>query len=265
MKKKTIAICTVLALASLSFFSFINSTELGFKDVAFLNTKVIDNEAAETPKSVYTDFFYDMGPRFHPIKKSKVESAKLVTDFLSEEEIKRIEAYSSVEVILIINDIQSDIGHRGTTEELTKEQINLLQSVNYSTNFLVRADFAEKTSKIGDLQFNYTTPHFTVVPEKQAVYTFGKEALIEYFNFHNKENTKNLDEKLLKPAKLYFTVTKQGTINQIKLDKTCGYPIIDSKMIELLKNTSGTWQPAENVKGEKVDQELVVSFGMVGC
>lgn len=266
MNKRTIAFCTVLALASLSIFSFIKSSETVLKKVAFVNTEAVDTNAIETtPKKVYSDFFYDMGPRFRPIKKSKVESAKLVTDFLSKEEIAKIEAYSSVEVILIINDVQSNIRHRGITAELTKAQLDVLQSADYSTNFLVRADFSEKTSGLGGLQFNYASPHFTVVPEKQAAYLLGKEALIEYFNFHNKKNTANLDEDKLKPAKLYFTVTKSGEIDHINLDRTSGYPSIDNKMIELLKNTAGKWQPAENIKGEKVDQELVVSFGMVGC
>jgi hypothetical protein len=36
-------------------------------------------------------------------------------------------------------------------------------------------------------------------------------------------------------------------------------------MTELITNFPGTWEPAENSKGEKVDQELVVSFGLMGC
>ena len=39
----------------------------------------------------------------------------------------------------------------------------------------------------------------------------------------------------------------------------------DNKMIELITKTPGLWIPAENSRGEKVDQELVLSFGMVGC
>jgi hypothetical protein len=33
----------------------------------------------------------------------------------------------------------------------------------------------------------------------------------------------------------------------------------------LANNLPGKWQPAENAKGEKVDQVLVLSFGIVGC
>jgi len=36
-------------------------------------------------------------------------------------------------------------------------------------------------------------------------------------------------------------------------------------MMELIKNTPGNWNPAENSKGEKVIQKLVFSFGIMGC
>jgi hypothetical protein len=36
-------------------------------------------------------------------------------------------------------------------------------------------------------------------------------------------------------------------------------------MAELIANTSGEWIPAENAQGEKVEQELVLFFGSMGC
>ena len=38
-----------------------------------------------------------------------------------------------------------------------------------------------------------------------------------------------------------------------------------NKIIKILNEVPGTWIPAKNSKGEKVDQELVVSFGLMGC
>ena len=42
---------------------------------------------------------------------------------------------------------------------------------------------------------------------------------------------------------------------------TTGYPSIDEKFIELIKNIPGKWIPAENAKGEKMEQEFVFTFG----
>lgn len=73
------------------------------------------------------------------------------------------------------------------------------------------------------------------------------------------------DLRKTKPAKLYFTVTKDGAISNVSLDRISGYVPMDEAMIDLLKNVPGSWQPAENAEGEKVDQELVITFSMSGC
>ena len=90
---------------------------------------------------------------------------------------------------------------------------------------------------------------------------------MDYLKNHSLEaRTKaNVVAEKLKPAKLYFTVSKTGTIENVRLDRSSNYPIVDEAMIELIKNAPGEWLPAENEKGEKVEQELVVSFGLMGC
>jgi hypothetical protein len=107
----------------------------------------------------------------------------------------------------------------------------------------------------------------TIVPETQAEYSKGKAALKEYLKESSKasRDIANVDPEKLQPAKLYFTVTKKGAIENVKLDRTSNYSLVDEAMIELIKNAPGTWKPAENLKGEKVEQELVVSFGLMGC
>jgi hypothetical protein len=170
-----------------------------------------------------------------------------------------------VSVIIIENDEQTDMRETGYSGMLTFDQINLLQSFDYSTNFLIRADFQEMNAVSGALENNYASPHLTMVPEKQAVYANGKDALLEYLSKNNKENTANLNIDKLRPAKLYFTVSKKGAISNVRLDRTSGYSNIDNTMIELINKAPGMWVPAEDSNGQKVDQELVISFGMIGC
>lgn len=102
---------------------------------------------------------------------------------------------------------------------------------------------------------------------KQAEYEGGKDALMEYL----KENSKEVEARAnvqmdeLPPFKLLFTVTKEGTIENVKLNGTSGYLSVDNTMTKLITNAPGKWEPAENSKGEKVDQEQVVTFGLTGC
>lgn len=115
------------------------------------------------------------------------------------------------------------------------------------------------------LKHSDSTPYLTIVPEKQALYVNGMDALIDYLKESNKENTAIVRRNELKPGQLYFTVNKEGTISNTELITTSGYPYIDKMLAELITNAPGKWEPAENSKGEKVDQKLVLSFGAMGC
>ncbi|NND50902.1 MAG: hypothetical protein HKN54_00765 [Flavobacteriaceae bacterium] len=60
-------------------------------------------------------------------------------------------------------------------------------------------------------------------------------------------------------------MTKDGTISDARIQSTSGYIEVDNKLIELILKTTGAWVPAKNSEGEHVDQELVVTFGNMGC
>jgi hypothetical protein len=40
---------------------------------------------------------------------------------------------------------------------------------------------------------------------------------------------------------------------------------LDKEVLELIVKMPGNWEPAENANGEKVEQELVFAFGIIGC
>lgn len=214
---------------------------------------------------VFPNFFYDVGTRFRAIKKGNLDNANTVHDFLHDEQIRSIVSYKSVNVIILENDRHSELRETGNSAMLSTAQIELLRSLDYSTNIKIRADYEHINKDTGKLEDSYSTPHLTIVPEKQAAYTAGKHVLIKYLKENNDPYTAIVQQEKLQPARLYFTVTKNGEISNIKLDRSSGYPSIDKKMIELISQTQGEWEPAEDFKGEKVDQELVISFGSMGC
>jgi len=255
MKKNAKMLSAVLLSIGLMAFSY-----------GFMYEELQCNTVASDEKEVVeVDFFYDLGPRYDPITKQFLNEVVRVTEFNTPEENQRIVTLKSTELIFIENDKQTNIRFKGESEMLTEAQLAFLHSAQYSSCFLVRTEFYSQNPVTGEAEFNYYSPHLTVVPEKQAVYKAGKEKLLAYFAKNNKENTLNLDEKKLRPAKLYFTVDKTGQITNVKLDRTSGYADIDDTMIDLLTHLEGDWEAAENEKGEKVDQELAISFGMLGC
>jgi hypothetical protein len=212
-----------------------------------------------------TDFYYDFGSRFSPISKEDLSKAREVSDFIDENEIKNYGGVLSTTLIVMENDVRTDKRVSGKGEKLSKEQLKMIRSMDYSSNFLLRAVFRTENAQAESNGENLFYPHRTIVPESQAMYEGGKDGLLDYLRKQNEKNIYDLDEKKLQPAKLSFTVTKHGTVEDAALDRTSGYSKIDEAMISLINNLPGKWEPAQNANGEKVDQILVVSFGMVGC
>ncbi|MDO6596068.1 hypothetical protein Q4512_04020 [Oceanihabitans sp. 2_MG-2023] len=213
------------------------------------------------------EFIYDVGSRFAPIKKSVIDNATSIHSFYDEETIHAIEILKYAEIIIVENDIQTDTREITTNKELTEAQLNLLQNANYGSNFLINIVFQKKNKVTGLLEYSNDSPHLTIVPEKEATYKHGKDALKKFLreNSLDARLKAKVDPNTLQAAKLKFTVTKEGGIKNISLDRSSSYPLVDETMKSLILETQGSWKPAENAKGEKTDQELVVSFGTMGC
>ena len=268
MKKSILSFLIVvmtLGLVSFGYFNWNDSKKERLNTTTGKDVAINSEVKAKIEGPIFSDFIYDVGPRFSAIKKGDLEKARSLEDFLPKEQFQRIVTLKSVSVILFKDEKQSDIREIGNSALLTFAQLNLLESFDYSTNFIMRAEYVEKNKETSELEDSYTTPHLTIVPEKQAEYAHGKDALMGYLKESSKEARANVDPDKLQPAKLFFTVTREGTIENIRLDRSSGYPIVDKTMIELISEAPGDWVPAENSKGEKVNQELVVSFGLMGC
>jgi hypothetical protein len=268
MRKRLLFFYTVLTIISVTSCDFLNSNDAESDQIGSLvgeeiteNLKVEEN----TNSNIFSDFIYDVGPRFNAIKKSELKNVKAFSDLIEEEHANRITYYKKVSVMVLNGDEQTDIKETGKDGVFTSAQIELLQSSDYATNLKIWADYQEVDFYTGELVFSTWTPHLTVVPEKQASFAEGNDALKKYLKEETEEVRTHVDPDKLQPAKLYFTVTKNGTIENVYLDRPSGYPLVDKKMIELITTTVGAWKPAENNNGEKVDQELVVSFGLKGC
>lgn len=268
MTKRFIIFSSALISLCLTTYGCKNNTN---NEIAQLDTSVKQEIAIDTPikkekkKDLFPDFIYDVGPRFGPIKKSDLEKVTSISDFIPEDELQQIEVLKSVSIMVYEENIKFNLRENVISEEFNDAQLELLKSFDYSTNFLIKAEYLQKSDNAGSMENSYSSPHHTIVPEKQAKFIDGKDALKSFLKLYSEDARKNVDPEKLKPAKLFFTVTKNGTIDNIHLDRSSNYPEVDEVMIKLISEVPGTWIPAENSKGERVDQELVVSFGLIGC
>jgi TonB family protein len=270
MKKSVIIFSAVLITLSLAAFNVIDWNNSKTGQMATLeNTNIgISTPAKEKiTKRFFPDFIYDVGPRFGPIKKSDLNKVRSFDELIDVDDAQRIVDYNSVSVIVVVNDEESSRRENGNSPTLNTAQLKFIQTLEYSTNLMVRADVEQRNKETGQLEDSSWTPYLTVVPETQADYVNGKDALKNYLKENSKEvrEQSNVDPERLQPAKLYFTVTKNGNIENARLDRSSNYPFVDETMLDLIRKTTGKWTPAEDQDGKKVDQELVVSFGLLGC
>ena len=107
--------------------------------------------------------------------------------------------------------------------------------------------------------------YLTIVPEKQAVCYDGLASFTDYIKENIKEKTVNITKQGIQPGKVRFTVTKNGSIENIKLESTSGYKEVDHELMRLIAKAPQKWEPATNSNGKKVDEELVFFFGIKGC
>lgn len=220
-------------------------------------------------KKAGLDLVYKVDSRFNAtITKEKLNKATTVLDLIPKEADWSKIAFLSMKIALLQGD--DEIAVWGDDEVLTAAQIMLLQSTDYANSFYINArgknkdSGTERLKQFGEEEYDLAY-YITIVPEQEAEYSAGYHALITYLKENTREAITIIQEGKIQPCRLNFTVTQAGTIADVKLDATSGYPAIDEALVELITNMPGKWHPATNSKGEKVDQEFVFFFGLEGC
>ena len=150
-------------------------------------------------------------------------------------------------------------------DRLDAEQLKFLWSLDYSDSFVIQAWSRPINGAAETTGGNYFTPHVTIVPEQEAANSLGREALIAHVQNGTSVFAYMVDAKTLRSGKVHFTVDKAGTVSDVRLSASSGYPPLDTRVLDLINTLPGTWKAATNAAGEAVEQEFVFSFGTVGC
>ncbi len=272
MKKTIIFTSILLATFLLTAFGYMNWRNNTTDNKIESHTDSYHDKTSNTvynfiygaEKQLEPDFFYDVDSRFlKTITKEDLHKAKSIHDIFLNGETKGIESFRDVNIVVLPRDEENVA--KGDGNKLNSEQLKILQSVNYSADICIEAFSQRKNLETGKIEEQCFVYYITIVPEKESKFKDGQQALIQYLKKHSKEEVANVTKDKLKPGKVRFTITKDDEIKHVELESTSGYSSIDDKMIKLIMSLTGEWEPAKNSTGEKVDQELVISFGMVGC
>ena len=264
MKKNNVFMAAAFIIMTATAFSIVNRNDYSANNQSACKTEHAKAESIVEYKDK-EDFVYNVGTRFGGIKKSELDKIRSFNDLISADHASDIDTYLDLSIIILDDFKETEIRETVKGGMLNEAQIKLLKSTSPSTNVLFKANYLGRVNQTGDLKVTASTPHFTVVPEHQAEYMGGKEAIIDYLIGNTLNETADVQKDQLKPGKLYFTVSQSGQISNVNLSSSCGYEQINQKVMKSIQNLPGDWKPAMNEKGEYVEQDLVISFGIVGC
>ena len=210
------------------------------------------------------DLLYKVDSRFiNRITKEELHQAKTIFDVFPPHEKRKIDYYKNVRVAILGDN--GEIYEEGITEAFTDKQLDLLHSMDYSTNFYVKAVFQHQNFLAGQVYEDYIVYYTTLIPETEAEYQDGDKSLTNFLKSTTKETASVITRDRLQAGKVNFTVNTNGSLENIYLSSTSGYPEVDQKLVEAVSAIPGKWNPAKNEKGEAVNQELVFYFGLEGC
>ncbi len=270
MKKSILISCLALSTLSVTAFAYISWSQSGPEPLKVIAAcKAPDSSSAYSFNYVLkpieeSDLVYDVSSRFiATIRKDKLHNAVSILDIVPEEGTEGLENFHTVSVSVIRNG--EDITEAGHGDALNAAQIALLQTADYSTNIHVNSLCMKRDAVTGKLENYELVYYITVTPEKEAYYLGGREALIALLKANLKEQTAIIQKDKLRPGQVSFTVTRDGTVDHVKLTSSCGYETIDEALVEQIRTIPQRWTPATNSKRENVDQVLVFFFGMQGC
>ena len=269
MKKIMFILGSVVALFGLTAYGYMNwntSMPLG-KEGSQAETQpiVFQHSVVNTViDQVVPDFVYKVDSRFvHTITQEHLHTATTIREVLPEEATHDIAFFQTVKVAILQE--EGETKSFGEGEALTPGQLQLLQTLDYSTHFYIKAYYQKRDEYTGKQVDDYLVYYMTVTPEHEAEYSEGFDELITYLKVNSQRESAIVTKDKLEPGTISFTITEEGNITSVTLTSSSGYPELDEKMKELIRTLPGTWKPATNALGEKVDQEFIFFFGQEGC
>jgi hypothetical protein len=205
---------------------------------------------------------FSIAPDFRKgITQNLLEDVNTLSDINSGYPSSWINNYQSVE--LIVSQDGKEKSYLSNDENLSPEQKTALVTANiWSTLSFNILYFPENEFTLTPKQINFK---YTIVPEVEASYPAGYEALDRYFV--EKEFDKIATNLLTAEQQivLRFTVDAQGNPGNVVLDGKSENIELDKKLIRAIEEMK-RWKPALDSKGNPITQDFVISIGMmVGC
>jgi len=212
------------------------------------------------------DLYFNVSTRWNQgkITKDELNEVKSFFDLVPQKNEVRKD-FRNIRVIIMDTDWDFGPHEVGQSLDFNEAQLGLLQNVDYSRELLITAMAEQLNPETNVFEEDTILRYMSVVPEVEAQYKGGIDAVVSYLKESSKEQTALMEKDKLQPAKFYFTVGTNGEIINVHQTWTSGYDSVDKDMMEIIRNMPRLWTPAQNSSGENVEQVFVFFFGVIGC
>lgn len=210
------------------------------------------------------DVYYNVSSRWwRQLSREELKNARSLEDVFRESDFRDARPFRNSRVIVLGDELAHLEQESSDSQFFNGAQKQILQEADYNSSLLVTGVLEPQESgpSVRD-SFLY---YISVVPEQRAEYLDGFEALVRHVKSHSIKEFEEIGVKNLQPGQVSFSVDEKGRVGNAKIKATCGHKKMDAKMIRLIEEIPGIWVPAKNADGENVSEELVFSFGRMGC
>jgi TonB family protein len=212
-----------------------------------------------------------------PVTRDEVKQYTSMMDFWGEETLTkyRHDNFSEIWVAnlkdypdwnLDVSEIDPELKATSPTEEFTEEQLAIVANADYSDHLRFSARFNSTRISTGEVEeYVLVSQSMSLVPDVQAECPGGFAAVESYLKGASRDHVKHVKRDEVGRCRIFFTVTNDGSIDDVKLIETSNYQDVDKAMIKVVKDMPLKWTPAQDENGDKVNQEFVFTFGRAGC
>lgn len=243
MKIKTLIIGIVIAAAALAAGNY----------MAAPKEKMTAEVAPQVEKK-----FYVLSRQGKSTSKSKLQSAKKLSDFVAYYPSSWVTNYDSVAIFTTSNGVQKRAF--GKSEKLTLSQSEILRTADMFSEVVVFVKHKTINSITKEVEENEMTIELTVRPEVLAEYPSGIEGFQAYLRKNSENDIMKMELKDGFIAIAYFTINEEGQPQDIEVAESSGYDGVDHIISTLLQNMP-KWKPAQDAEGNKVKQKFEFLFG----
>ena len=253
----------VIAILGITTFEIKNGVNESNKKNSYTKKSNNSDWMASFPKKTFVfsknnpgnmEFSFSVKGNYkHPITTEKLTHAKKLGDIIAYYPGNWITDYESVEISAVINGKEERAS--GINPSINENQKKLLQSVKLSTNINVTVNYKAKNAITNSYEDHQMKIALTVIPEKEAEFRGGYDNMIRYLKENSKNEIAEIGPYLTESAIILFTVSENGKITDIDLKKSSGHSKIDKLMYKIIRDMPD-WEPAENLKGLKVNQNF---------